>query len=417
MGVDLVTNPPVTHEGDVDAPVRLYTARFFQVFAGVMLIMTCTALQFHFGQYIAHLGHGVDVLGWVLGVGYFGTLAIRLGIGGWIDRAGCREVWIAGALTLAAAIGSIQFVHTLWVIALLRATAQMATASVLTTVAVFAAQIAPPERRAESIGSMGLAGFTGMIVGPALGDWIFAEPSKSGIEFHVFFTASAVAALLAAGVIWLLPEDRTPAADTAMPGFARGRTQFRVIRQHWPGAIVLVATVFMTVWTLQSLYLERLADARGFHNIKVFFLVYAPTAITLRIVFRRAPQRLGRTRTVVGGLAFLALGLTFMIHVQTQAQLVLPALFMGAGHCFIFPSMVDLCASRLPGHYRGTGTALILAAGDIGLLVGYVGVGALIKAQGFDTAIRVLAIEVVVAMMIFATVQRRAIVDPSAEVA
>ncbi|MFQ5494368.1 MAG: hypothetical protein ACE5EX_03210, partial [Phycisphaerae bacterium] len=48
---------------------RLYTRRFFEVFAAVALFMSGVALQFHFGQYIAYLGHGVDTLGKILGAG------------------------------------------------------------------------------------------------------------------------------------------------------------------------------------------------------------------------------------------------------------------------------------------------------------------------------------------------------------
>jgi len=416
MGVDLVTKPQSTHD-DVGAPDRLYTPRFFQVFVGVVLMMTCTALQFHFGQYVGSLGHSVDVLGRILGFSFAGTFAIRLSIGGWIDRTGCRRVWIAGSIIVAASVGAIQFVESLWLITVLRALAQMATASVLTTVAVFAANIAPAERRAESIGSMGLAGFCGMIIGPALGDWIFAKPSQEGWEFHVFFTASAVAALLACAVIWSMPEDivESEGDPRGTPGFATTGPQLRIIYNHWPGTIVLVGVVFMAAWCLQSLFLERLAEARGFRDIKVFFLVYAPTAILLRLLFRRVPQQIGRTRTVVGGLALLVVGLLLLVGVERQSQLVIPAMIMGAGHCFIFPSMVDLCAGRLPHEYRGTGTALIFAAGDLGLLIGYVCLGALIESRGFDAAIVVLAVAVGAAMMIFAVARRRAILTPRVE--
>ena len=79
---------------------------------------------------------------------------------------------------------------------------------------------------------------------------------------------------------------------------------------------------------------------------------------------------------------------------------------MGAGHCFVFPSMVDLAAERLPLEHRGTGTALILGAGDVGMLIGFVGLGEVIDAHGFNAALMVLAATVLAGAAVV-TVARR----------
>ncbi len=157
---------------------------------------------------------------------------------------------------------------------------------------------------------------------------------------------------------------------------------------------------------LQSLFLERLAESRGFKDIKVFFLVYGPTAMTLRVIFRRVPERIGRSRTLLGGLLLLATGVFLLIGVQSEWQLIAPGLLMGAGHCFIVPSMVDLAAERLPAQQRGTGTALILGAGDLGMLIGFVALGELIDRSGFDVALAVLAAIVLVGAGVFAYARR-----------
>lgn len=391
---------------------RLYTRQFFRVAAAVMLFMTGVALQFHFGQYIAYLGHGVDILGRLLGISMVGTLLIRLQLGHWIDRFGCRPTWLVGCLTMALAVGAIQFTESLWSITVLRALSAMATAAVMTTVAVFAAQIAPPHRRAESIGTMGLFGFMGMMTGPTLGDWVFSGGTESIMPYRVFFSTSAACAILAGLIITALPLAPRPSPtqnrdrNASLPSPTRPSIP-RVIIQHWPGMILLIGLLFSMIFCLQFTFLERLAEARGFMNIKVFFLVYAPTAIVLRIVFRRVPQQLGRTRVVVGGLTLQAVGVFFLVGIQTQGELVLPALLIGAGHCFVFPSMVDLAAERLPPDHRGTGTALILGAGDIGILTGFLVIGELIDRFGFDLALIALATTVLLGTALFAYTRRK----------
>ena len=183
----------------------------------------------------------------------------------------------------------------------------------------------------------------------------------------------------------------------------------RMIRANWPGTILLIGVVFGMMFCLQLTFLERLAEARGFLNIKAFFLTYGPTAIILRIVFRRVPERIGRTRAVLGGMLLLAVGVSRLTGIQTQWGLILPALLMGAGHCFVFPSMVDLAAGRLPPDYRGTGTSLILAAQDIGMLTGFVVLGEVIDRFGFDTALWSLVTLVLIAAATFAVTRRAAV--------
>ena len=396
---------------------RLYTARFVQVFAAVLLFMTAVALQFHFGQYVEYLGHGVDVLGRILSISMVGTLLIRLQVGRWIDRAGCKPTWLVGAAVFTVATGSIQLTSQLWLIVLLRTLSAMAMAAVMTTAAVIAAQLAPPARRAESIGSMGLAGLLGIMVGPTLGDVIFAGPSDSITPYRVFFSASAACSLLSGVVMFLLTLPKASGLRGADDVQAGGRrTQLAVIAAHWPGVILLVGLVFAMVFCVQSLYLERLAEARGFRDIKLFYLVYCPTAIALRVVFRRLPQQIGRTRTLLVGMVLFAGGLLCLMGVVNQWGLILPGVLMGAGHCFIFPSMVDLAAERFPAEHRGTGTSLILGAGDLGMLIGFAALGEVIGAFGFDAALASLAAAVLLAASYCALCRREAVFSRKARV-
>lgn len=392
---------------------RLYTRQFLEVSGAVGLFMTGVALQFHFGQYVAYLGHGVDTLGRVVSVALVGTLLIRMHVGRWIDRFGCRAMWLAGTTSVAICVGAIPFVSSLWLITLLRALWAASLALAMTTVPVFAAQLAPPLRRAESIGTIGLAGFLGMIVGPALGDWILSGDGESHAPYYVFFTVSAAFSLLSGIAMLLIAPIRVYGEAATVPiQFApmTTRSQFHMVRRHWPGTILLVGLFFNMAFCVQSLYLERLADHGGFHNIKVFFFVYCPTAMILRVIFRRLPQQVGRSRTVVGGLLLQAGGLLCLIDVHTEWQLVLPGLLMGAGHCFVFPSMVDLAAAHFPVEHRGTGTALVFAAGDVGTLIGFVTLGELIGAYGFDVALKVLATTGVAACIVFASARWTAII-------
>jgi MFS family permease len=402
-----------------EAQSRLYTRRFFQVFVAAGVFMAGISLQFHFGQYVGFLGHGVDRLGLILSAGMIGTLCFRLQIGRWIDRFGCRPTWLVGASIVAVSVGCIQFTSHLWLIACLRAVSSIAAAAVMTTVAVFAADFAPPRRKAESIGTIGLAGFVGLMMGPTIGDWVFASAGESFTPYHVFFSLSAAFSLVSALCIWFvgpsgLTSENEPAAQLFGGADKSGTTasapkRVSLIVAYWPGVILLVAASFGFVFCFHSSFLERLAEYREFADIKLFFLTYCPTAIALRLVFRRLPQQLGRSRTVLLGLLSLIVGLVCLLDVQTQVDLVLPGFFLGTGHCFVFPSMVDLAADRFPAGNRGTATALVLGAGDLGMLIGYLALGMIIENGGFGIAIWTIVGVVAVATVCFVSTKWMAI--------
>jgi len=394
------------------SPDRLYTRRFFQVFAAVVLFMTSSALLFHFGQYVRYVGGAVDTAGWIQSCAMIGTLMIRLPLGRWIDRFGGRPTWLLGASLSACAVLAMPLVHAPWLLAALRAINLMSAAAVMTTVAVFAAQIAPPRRRAESLGTIGLAGFLGMIFGPTIGDWVLAGAPAADATYRVFFFASAACAVLSALVILATP--LPAAANGGRPDSGSARGQRSVVRRHWPGPVLLIAVVFLMAFCIPMLFLERLAEARGFENVKAFFLAYCPTAIILRVLCRRVPERLGRRPTMYGGMALIVAGLLSLTGVQAESGLILPAMLMGAGHCFVFPSMVDLAAERLPPQHRGTGTALVLGAGDVGAILGFAWLGEAIARLGYDAAILALAIVVaiVTTVALLLDLRRRRIVGP-----
>ena len=393
----------------------LYSRQYLQVFAAVFFFMGGVSLQFHFGQYVAFLGYGVDTLGQILSAGVVGTLLVRLHLGRWIDRFGCRRMWLLGSAMSALSVVTMQFTTSLWQLVALRLTSTISMAAVMTTVAVFAAHMAPRHRRTESIGIMGLAGFVGMMAGPTLGDWIFSGDVTSITPYRMFFWGSALCSLSAFVIILFMPN--SPTADghesngqALSEDEAASEPILRTVWQFWPGAILLVGVVFSLVFCWQASYLERLAEKRGFHDIKVFFLVYCPTAITLRLLFRRLPEQLGRTRTVVGGLTLQAIGICSLVGITSEWGLVFPALVMGAGHCFVFPSMVDLAAERLPYTHRGMGTSLILGAGDVGNMIGFFLMGEVIDRYGFDTCLWGLAGTLLFGAGVFAYLRRHDVI-------
>lgn len=390
-------------------PSALYSPAYFRLLAAVILYMSGLSLQVHFGAYVAYRGGSASTLGWIMGLGMAGSLLARPWIGNWVDRLGTRTVLLGAAFTAAAAAFCFRLTADLLVLGGLQVIATLANALYFTAVAAHTAFLAPPHRRAESLGTMGMGGFSGMIIGPALGDWILAQGITPGAQFTVFFCTAALGHLAAAGLITTLDRPPQAAVDELEP-----LPFFRALRAHWPGMILLVGATFSLAQAIPVRFLERFAAAQGIPNIRNFYFGYAPMAIALRIIGRRVPERFGRRRTLVMGLVVMASGFLLLPTVRTEWQFFLPAIVMGAGHCFIYPSLIDLGAERFPIAQRGLGTSVILGAGDAGFLAGYICWGQLIAHRGFTFTFYTLAVWMLLVAAAYAWHERSALAHRSA---
>ncbi len=383
----------------MSAEKPLYTFSFFQVLAGAMLTMTAVSMQFHFGEYVASVGYSVDVLGWITGIGVAGTILLRPHAGTWIDSVGCRPCFVAAAVGGAIANFSFQFATSFWSICAIRTLMSASHATFLTTVAVYAAHAASPQRRAESLGTVGIGGFMGMMIGPTVGDVIFATAAGADGTFPLFFNIVACVSLLAGLVVINVRVDAPERHADAPPFWA-------LLRRHWPGRILTVCVAFAACLTIQMTFLERFAHHRGFEDIRWFFLAYGPTAIVLRILGRRVPQRFGRRRVCVTGLCIMGIGVLLFIPVRASWHLVFPAMLMGVGHAWIFPSMVDLVADAMPVEHRGLGTSVALGAMDVGFIFGGIAWGQLIAWVGFEATFVAAAVATCAVAVWYAIVAR-----------
>ncbi len=378
---------------------RLYTLQFCQVLFAATLTMTGVSMQFHFGEYVTSLGFDVSTFGQLAGIGMIGSLLLRLHIGRWIDQLGCRRCFVTSAIVGAAANVSFQFLEDYYAIAAARIVMQSAIATFLATVAVYAAQVAPAERRAESLGTIGIGGFLGMMIGPAIGDWILQDSAFAANRFSWYFCLVGACTLAAGALVLNLDMPRRHEPD--------GERVRTVVMRFWPGWVLLPPIVFAAALTVHMNFLERYVEYRHFQNLRWFFLIYAPSAIAIRLLFRRLPQQLGRRRVCLFGLLLMAGGLLLFIPVHREWQLIFPAFVMGSGHSLVFPSMVDLAAERMPMRYRGLGTSLALGAMDIGFFSGGFVWGELIKRRGFEQMFVTAACTVVFVAGFFAVSARR----------
>ena len=359
---------------------EVYHAAFWIAFAANLVVVSSNALTFRFAELVNFLGGTEGLAGLTVAVATFGAVLARFKIGEAIDRLGVRKVWAAcsgvaltGALILAAAgplagrlpegAGpALTWLATRLPIFAGRLLFTVGLAGQFGCSLVHIQNIVPAKRRTEAIATFGSSGFLGMMTGTILGDVIFYH-TAGATRYAVLFGASATCA----GLYLLFTLYLTRNYRHERP--AERRSAFRLLREHWPGPVTWVGGAMGLGFAVSTVFLTRFATARGLPGIFPFFMGYALSAFTFRVLTRRWSENVGRHRMIAYGLAGQTCGFVLLPWVTEGWHLLPSAILVGFGHALLFPAVVSLGTETFPLRNRGTASTLILGFFDLGMLI------------------------------------------------
>ncbi|MEX2188767.1 MAG: MFS transporter [Pirellulales bacterium] len=361
----------------------VYGSTFWLCYLSNGALTAAAALLYRYADFVNLFGGGEFELGWIVGIGMTGSLAMRWWLGAGIDRIGPRRVWLASQalfITVVAAHVLITTIHGPAVYAL-RILYQIAIAGVFGSSITFISRTVPAWRMAEVLGTLGTSGFIGMAVGPVLGDLLaggfesasLAEQTAAMRQMFLVSAGLGIVALIAAA--WATRHSIRPARRR------RPHTLW-LLRKYHPGALLAVGFAMGILITLPSTFLRPYLAELGIREMKLFFLVYAPTAFFARLATRRMSAEWGVRPVILLGLGLAVISVFGYLAVDRYAMLALPAAFAGVSHALLFPTLMAGGAIAFPDRHRGLATTLMLASMDVGTLVGSPLVGGTVTLAG-----------------------------------
>lgn len=374
------------------ASKRLYDSHFLLVLVSQTCFVVANTLMAHYSRWVEFLGGNLQQIGWVMGVGALLGLALRPTMGQWINRIGARSMWAIGYAVFSAGTFANLLLDDIGIlIYALRSMIVLGAAIVFSSSLTYISQTAPPERRTEAIGILGVGGFLGMLVGPLVGDLMLGNSSSDAGErerfgFALLFVSASVACLIALALLLFLPKAKQggPKRTVALREFFA--TSFR----HWPGMILLIDFAFGVCMTVPFIFLATFIDQiplriEGVSVIGLFFWCYAGLAIVVRVGFRQLPDRVGPQRVMIAGMVFMSLGMFSYLLVSSAYPwvIILPALMTGAGHGLMFHTMTSLTVAKFPYEVQGTGSVWALMMLDLGTIAGAPALGVIGDFAGF----------------------------------
>ena len=367
---DRVVSANVTENGS-----SLYGSVFWLTYAANTLTIIAVSILFRYADFVSSLGGTEFHLGLIVGVGTIGALTMRGVQGVGIDRYGIRKMWLLSLIVLCISLLAhlgVSRVNSVTIYCV-RILMTMGLSGVFGASITYISLRAPAGRIGEAVGMLGSSGFVGMLLGPVISDYfIFNVAVITRVQVDRMFLCSSSVVVLAMACATLATRGYRHQVRSRRPSL------LRTVRKYHPGPILLVGVAVGAAMGVPHVFLRAYTIELGIPHVKTFYIFYAITAFSLRILTRRFVDRMGTRPATLVGLTFMGVSMLAYLPVAVEWQLVIPAVFAGTAHAFIFPAIVGAGGSSFPPQFRGTGTTLMLSTFDLGCLLGQPAMGGIL---------------------------------------
>ncbi|WP_019913010.1 MFS transporter [Paenibacillus sp. HW567] len=178
----------------------LLMLNIFLTFTGIGLVVPIMP------TYMNELHIGGSVVGLLVAAFSLTQLIVSPFAGGLSDKMGRKKIIVGGLVVFALSELLFGLAHSTWMLFAARMLGGVGAAMIMPAVMAYVADTTSMEERAKGMGLINAAITTGFIIGPGIGGYL----AELGIRVP-FFTAAAVAALVAVVSVIVLPESRSNA--------------------------------------------------------------------------------------------------------------------------------------------------------------------------------------------------------------
>lgn len=350
--------------------------------------------------YLDFIGASRTEIGAVMAIGSIGGLLLRPLTGSLLDTHGRRPVLLVGTVLLALGVGTVGLADEPGVFLYFnRLLFGVGVGALFTGYFAAASDIIPASRRTEGIAIFGIAGIVPLAlnpVGKALATdvdalrWVFAVTGLA-IGISIFFIARL---------------DDTRRASDGGAAAPRGAL-LRALRAPGLRPVWVATIAFATQLAAFFAFANVSATSRGILDAGLMWTVYAATAVSLRIVGSRIPEKLGPSNLMVPAIGAYAGALLLLASADSLTGYLLAGFFGGFGHGYAFPVITAQVIGRSAPAIRGRALAVFTGLWDVALLTASPLCG--LVADRFDdaTMFAASALAAVALLIVWATLEHR----------
>jgi MFS family permease len=326
-------------------------------------------------------GGGVEV-GLVVGSFAVSAALVRPFAGRIGDRYGRRVLLSGGSLLVGVMTLLYTQVDAVAPLVVLRLLTGLGEAAVFVGAATATQDMAPPHRRGEAASYFSVALYSGLALGPSLGEHL-ADSAGYGRVWVVAGLASLVAAVLGLGT------PAAPAAPATRPGSILHPAALG------PGLVLMLGLIPFTGF---AAFLAVYGPDIGLDDTGPVFFAYAGMILAIRLLGAKLPDRLGWQRASTIALASVGIGAATVAAWESVAAVWIATVCLGLGMSLLYPALFSAALEDVPDDERSqaVGTFSLffdlsqgVGAPALGLIValtserGAFAASALVAASGF----------------------------------
>lgn len=317
--------------------VTIATASFMVSFAATLPVLP---------RYVAGPLEGGDLaVGIVVGAFAVSAIALRPLIGKLGDERGRRFLIVTGASITAVGMLAHIPADSIVPLVLARLVVGAGQGTMFVGAATLVNDLAPPEQRGQAASYFSVAIYTGLGLGPFLGESLLRATSYDTVWLLV-----AIGVAIAALVGLFLPQALPVIDDDAPP--PRPRTGIAKLLHPdgvGPGLVLFLGVVgFIGFNTFVPLYGEEI----GMDDVAGVFLVYAFVVLVVRLGGSRLPDLYGPVAIGTVGLLAGAVGLVGISAWQAPVGLYVFTVVLAAGSALIYPALMTAAVNSAPDSER-----------------------------------------------------------------
>ena len=341
--------------------------------------------------FIKELGGDEAKIGYIMGVFGITSLASIPFVSYLIDTYGRRYFIILGGTLMFFSTMSFLLIGELGVaIYVLRLIMGVGFAFFFTSASTSVSDNIPQNIRAHGLGVFGAFTIASYAIGPSIGEFFISR-----FGFNVFFIYASSFSLIAIILALYAEEGQfAKAHDSSALAFFQliGSKRYRLILF----TNLIIACGLGSILHFFSVFLR----SKDF-SVSTFFLTYAVTVITIRLLGSKACDRFNRKFIASPSMLIMALSLFFVFAIDSFYKAFLISFLFSFGYGFLYPTISAIIIDRASSSERGK--AMGAFNGSFSLGINYIAfpLGVLAKYWGFSTMYMVTGIVVFIGFIIF----------------
>jgi MFS family permease len=348
--------------------------------------------------YLSRSGSTEVEIGILIGALGISSLLLRPMVGKTLSKIPEKKFMLGGAILFAVTSIAYVFAPPFWPFLFVRIFQGIGTAFFFTASIAHITNITPEAYRGQSLGYFFLSFNISMALAPIIGMFLINQ-----FSFDILFsvcTALSLCSLFIAGK--LSQKESNPIDD--LPTEVSSSFGFKTF-----SPILLYFMVHMIFGALMAFFPLH-AINHGVTNPGLFFTAYAFVMISGRVFGGRIFDVHKREKVILPCIIAFILAMTLLAFSKTLEMFILVAVIAAAGHAFLVPSLFAYILD-LVGSSRGPAIGWLTAMGDLGLGLGPMIMGVILRLTSFPTMFLCLALTGLIGLAYFYLFVRKTLND------